>query len=616
VRGLKAFRVLAIASAAATFLLVVIGAVVRVSGSGLGCGNDWPLCHGSLIPLFDLPTFIEWNHRLFASLVVILTVATAAMAWWKLRERRNLLWLANAAVVLLVIQSLLGAVTVKLDLPPQVVMAHLGTAMLVLATLLMTATLATPYRVPARLAKAVGAARFYTLALWTTIGTFLLLMSGALVTGSGASSACSDWPLCRGLEIPAQGLQAIHFAHRIVALVVGALIVYTVAKAIQRKAENPAAARVAHWVAVFLVLQIAVGAAQVLLRFPPGFVAAHIALAEAVWGGLVVVTVLAHRERTAIAMDGPQGGLPVELAGAPDAKPQPVASMRQALSDYLALTKPEIIVLLLVTTVCTMFIASDGMPPLGLIFWTTLGGALAAGGANALNCYADQDIDQEMTRTRRRPIPAGRMEPQRVLVFGLTLAVLSFMVMLLAVNMLAAVLSLSGLLFYVFVYTLWLKRSTPQNIVIGGAAGAVPPLVGWAAATGRVDLAAWWLFAIIFFWTPPHFWALALLIKKDYARAGVPMLPVVRSEDHTRRQILLYSVLLLPLTAMLFLIGALGLLYLALALLLTGIFVWYAARLMRAATLGWARRTYRYSLLYLALLFGSMVLDHAVGALI
>jgi protoheme IX farnesyltransferase len=291
-------------------------------------------------------------------------------------------------------------------------------------------------------------------------------------------------------------------------------------------------------------------------------------------------------------------------------------SFRQTLSDYIALTKPEIISLLLVTTVCTMFIATREMPSLWLILWTTLGGALSAGGANALNCYVDQDIDQEMTRTRRRPIPAGRMEPQRVLVFGLTLAVLSFMVMLLGVNMLAAVLSLSGLLFYVLVYTLWLKRSTPQNIVIGGAAGAVPPLVGWAAATGRVDLAAWWLFAIIFFWTPPHFWALALLIKKDYARAGVPMLPVVRSEDHTRWQIFLYSLTLLPLTVMLFAIGALGVIYLALALALTGVFIWYTARLLRAATIGWARKTYRYSLLYLALLFGSMVLDHGLGAIL
>ncbi len=321
------------------------------------------------------------------------------------------------------------------------------------------------------------------------------------------------------------------------------------------------------------------------------------------------MTVLAQREERSVPLPPRWETLGEGTPG----QPVLAATLRQTLLDYVAVTKPEIISLLLVTTVCTMFIATRDMPSGWLVLWTTLGGALAAGGANALNCYVDQDIDQEMTRTRRRPLPAGRMEPQRVLIFGLTLAVLSFMVMLLGVNMLAAVLSLAGLLFYVFVYTLWLKRTTPHNIVIGGAAGAVPPLVGWAAATGRVDLAAWWLFAIIFFWTPPHFWALALLIKKDYARAGVPMLPVVRSEDHTRWQIFLYSLLLLPLTLMLFAMGALGVLYLGLAVVLTGIFIWYAARLLRHATLGWARRTYRYSLLYLALLFGAMVLDHAVS---
>jgi protoheme IX farnesyltransferase len=199
-----------------------------------------------------------------------------------------------------------------------------------------------------------------------------------------------------------------------------------------------------------------------------------------------------------------------------------------------------------------------------------------------------------------------------VLAFGLALGVASFAVMLIGVNLLAAILSLCGLLFYVFVYTLWLKRSTPQNIVIGGAAGAVPPLVGWAAATGRLDVAAWWLFAIVFFWTPPHFWALALLIKKDYQRAGIPMLPVVETEDHTRWQIFWYSVILLPLSIMLVAVGALGLVYLALAVALNAIFLWYAVRLLTEATLGAARKLYRYSLLYLALLFAAMVLDHAL----
>jgi protoheme IX farnesyltransferase len=611
---LKAFRALAVATAAAAFLLIVIGALVRVSGSGLGCGNDWPLCHGAVVPLFDLHTFIEWSHRQMAGIVSILSVATALYGWLKLRGQRTLVWLATGTVGLVVLQALLGAAVVKGDLASQLVMAHLAAASLTFAATLVLVTLTGAARVSRTERRA--AARLYSLSFWTTVSAFLLLMSGALVTGSGAASACPDWPLCFGLSIPAAGLPAIHFAHRLVVLAVGTLIVYTAIAAMRRSSAG--AGGVACWLLVFLAGQVIVGALQVWTHFPPGLVALHISLAEAVWGSLAIMTVLAYRERQAAISAPPSGGLrfplPVGEAEA-EAEPQPVSAggFRQTLLDYLALTKPEIISLLLLTTVCTMFIATRDMPSPWLILWTTLGGALAAGGANALNCYVDQDIDQEMTRTRRRPLPAGRMQPANVLVFGLALGVLSFMVMLLGVNMLAAVLSLAGLLFYVFVYTLWLKRSTPQNIVIGGAAGAVPPLVGWAAVTGHVDLAAWWLFAIIFFWTPPHFWALALLIKKDYMRAGVPMLPVVSSEDNTRRQILLYALLLLPLTVMLFAIGALGIMYLVLALGLTGVFVWYAARLWRQATLGWARRTYRYSLLYLALLFAAMVLDHAVS---
>ncbi|HUZ75944.1 MAG TPA: heme o synthase [Chloroflexota bacterium] len=630
---MKVFRALAVAAAVATFILVILGAVVRVSGSGLGCGNDWPLCHGSLVPLFDLHTFIEWNHRLFASLVSLLTALAVVTGWlWLRKERPLLVKMAVGAFLLVVAQALLGAVAVKTDLSPQVVMAHLGTAMLCLAALLIMATLAT--RQPSWVAsRALGAetsssvgdaeanSHFHLLALWTTAATFVLLMSGSLVTGSGADYACRDWPLCNGMSLPTGGLPAIHFGHRLMALLVGLLIIFTLVRAIQRRGHNPGAARWATAAGALLIGQVIVGAFQVWLHFPPQLVATHIAFAEAVWGSLVIMTVLAYQERrVASRLGGVTGGgatLGTTLpAGNGTAAAATAGTLRQMLADYLALTKPEIILLLLVTTVCAMYIATRGMPSPGLVLWTTIGGALSAGGANALNCYVDHDIDDVMTRTRRRPIPAGRMTPGQVLAFGLTLGVLSFLVMLLGVNMLAAVLSLSGLLFYVFVYTLWLKRSTPSNIVIGGAAGAVPPLVGWAAATGRVDLAAWWLFAIIFFWTPPHFWALALLIKKDYARAGIPMLPVVETEDHTRMQIFLYSLLLLPLSAMLFFIGALGAVYLVAALALSGLFVYYALRLLRGATQALARRLYRYSLLYLALLFGAMVVDHAVTGLL
>src|SRR5215211_3606384 len=281
--------------------------------------------------------------------------------------------------------------------------------------------------------------------------------------------------------------------------------------------------------------------------------------------------------------------------------------VRQVVSDYVTLTKPKVQSLLLLTTVTTMFVAGD--PSLALVFWTVLGGSLASGGAGAVNHWYDRDIDAQMARTATRPVPAGRISPRAALTFGIALAVLSFAELSLTVNLLAAVLALSGFLGYVFVYTLWLKRSTPQNIVIGGAAGAVPPLVAWAAVTGRVELTALYLFAIVFYWTPPHFWALSLLMKDNYARAGVPMLPVVRGERETRRQILLYTVLLYAVSQLPFCAGAFGAGYLAASVALGGAFIAGAIALYRRADRRSALRLYLFSLAYLALLFGAMVLD-------
>ena len=282
-------------------------------------------------------------------------------------------------------------------------------------------------------------------------------------------------------------------------------------------------------------------------------------------------------------------------------------SVRQLIGDYVTLTKPRVQLLLLLTTVATMEVA--GSPSLGLILLTLLGGALSAGGAGAVNHWYDRDIDIQMARTATRPIPAGRISPRAALTFGIILAALSFLELSLTVNVLAALLALSGFLGYVFVYTLWLKRSTPQNIVIGGAAGAVPPLVGWAAVTGALDPAALYLFAIVFYWTPPHFWALSLLMKDEYAKVEIPMLPVVRGEGETRRQITLYSVLLVAITFLPFAGRLFDGLYAIAAGLLGGVFLWLAIRLQRKPERRAALRLYLYSLLYLALLFAAMVAD-------
>ncbi|MBV9896461.1 MAG: protoheme IX farnesyltransferase [Chloroflexi bacterium] len=283
------------------------------------------------------------------------------------------------------------------------------------------------------------------------------------------------------------------------------------------------------------------------------------------------------------------------------------------LSAYVQLTKPRVMSLLLATTVTAMVIAARGMPNLGTLIATVLGGALMSGGAGAINHYVDRDIDPLMGRTAWRPIPSGIIAPRDALRFGIALAVIASVVFLVFVNPLAMVLSQVGLLGYVFIYTLWLKRSTPSNIVIGGAAGAIPPLVGWAAVTNEVgSLTAWYLFAIIFFWTPPHFWALSLLIRQHYERAGVPMLPVVRGDTETRRQIILYSLLLVVLTLVLSPFGMMGLYYFAAALVLGGLFIHNAVRLWREATREAARRLYLYSILYLFALFTAMAVDRVL----
>jgi protoheme IX farnesyltransferase len=297
---------------------------------------------------------------------------------------------------------------------------------------------------------------------------------------------------------------------------------------------------------------------------------------------------------------GAQGALEVPRLGL-------APRTRQVLSDYLELTKPKVQSLLLLTTIATMYVAGDPSP--GLVALTCLGGYLSAGGAGAVNHWYDRDIDIKMKRTANRPIPSGRVAPRSALLFGCLLAALSLLELSLTVNPLAAGLSFSGFLGYVFVYTIWLKRRTPQNIVIGGAAGAVPPLVGWAAVRGSVGGTAVILFFIVFFWTPPHFWALSLLMKEEYGKVGIPMLPVVRGEAETRRQILLYSVLLYAVTQLPFCAGGFGVIYLVSSLLLGLGFIAGAVRLYRRADRASALRLYLYSLAYLAALFCAMVAD-------
>ncbi len=278
--------------------------------------------------------------------------------------------------------------------------------------------------------------------------------------------------------------------------------------------------------------------------------------------------------------------------------------------DYISLTKPRVAALLLLTALVAMFMAADESPSLLRVGLTMLGGYLAAGGAGAINCYLDRDLDGQMERTSQRAIPAGRLKPTHALSLGLGLGVLSGLVLWFGTHPLAAILALLAFLHYVLVYTLWLKRRSSHNVTIGGLAGAVPPLVGWAAVSGTLTPVAFLLFAIVFFWTPPHFWALALMRRKEYARAGVPMLPVVRGEDVTRRQIVIYVVLTVLLSVLPMLTGTLGVFYGVAAALLGGSFLYLAVRLLNHAEAPMTRRFYFFTLLYLALLFLAMWVDY------
>ena len=319
--------------------------------------------------------------------------------------------------------------------------------------------------------------------------------------------------------------------------------------------------------------------------------------------------------RRVIATDG-AASLAPEAAPSlrEDAVEAPRPATKELVRAYFALTKPRIIELLLITTVPAMVLAAGGLPPLSLILLTVAGGALAAGGANAINCYVDRDIDEVMDRTSKRPLPMHMVPPRHALLFGVALGAASFSLLWATVNLLAASLAMGALLFYVVVYTIGMKRSTPQNIVIGGAAGAVPVLVGWAAVTNSLDLPALALFGIIFYWTPPHFWALAMKYEADYAAAGVPMMPVVYGREETAKHVVLYSFLLLAMSLVLFSVARMGLLYLASAVLLNAFFIVRAFKLYRKPEVDVAWRLFRYSILYQALLFFAIAADVLIRA--
>lgn len=430
---------------------------------------------------------------------------------------------------------------------------------------------------------------FTRLTFATMLATLLATVMGRLVALYGAATACVGWPLC----VPVDSIGWVVLGHRLaVALAIG-MMLWLLQTAWLHYREESVLLPLTTVVATLYFGQALIGVTQVFSGYPLHLRVLHALTAISLWIGLAALVY-------------------VSVARSPLPKNYPVVGFRPRFMDFLTLTKPIVVLLLLVTTFTALVAGRGGWPPLNLVLWTLLGGALAAGGSSALNQFIDRELDKNMQRTEKRPIPAGRMFPAEGLSFALALCLLSYFILASFINLTAALLSLAGIIYYVIVYSILLKNATVQNIVIGGGAGAIPPMVGWAAATGRIDLVSILLFALVFFWTPPHFWALAIVRKQDYARAGVPMLPVVRGEAETRRQIWVYTLVLVAVSLLLPLFKLSGTIYLVSALVLGLWMIWGAWRVLRIAGNKVAWQMYRWTSMYLLFIFVAFMVDAMV----
>ncbi|HEU4867595.1 MAG TPA: heme o synthase [Actinomycetota bacterium] len=587
------FQKLATATTLMAMVLVMVGALVRASGSGLGC-PDWPRCHGSWIPPMEKTAIIEYSHRLTASIVGFLVLALAIFAWLKQRTSPSVFWPSLAALVTVIVQAGVGRQVVLDELHADTVVLHFFLS-LALVGLLATAT------VNSFFPRGGGWDKVSKHAAFATGAAFIVLMVGAMVVQQRAGAEVfSDWPLMNGSLLPPDGSKPLlHYTHRLLAALLGVTVGHLALRITKREPRDRVLLILGHSALTLYLVQVLLGGFNVLTGSSAWTVVGHVLTGELLWVALVSLSILSYR-RARVAV--PAGGKAAPAGGAK-------AGTGGKVKAYFMLTKPRIIELLLITTVPAMIVAERGWPSPWLVLATLVGGSMAAGSANCINCYLDRDIDEKMQRTSIRPLPSHDVTPRNALIFGVVLGVVGFVFMGLVVNMPAAWLSLGAILFYVFIYTIGLKRYTPSNIVIGGAAGAAPALIGWAAVTGDVGRPAWVLFAIIFYWTPPHFWALAIRYSDDYKAAGVPMLPVVRGVPETTRQIVLYSVVLLAVSLLMYPVAEVGLLYLASATIMGLAFVFYAFRLRKNPDGKGAMSLFHFSIMYLVLVFVALAAD-------
>ena len=598
----------------AWFTLIVLlgviawGAFVRSSGSGAGLGNQWPFWSKEGIdPDKAFHFFVELTHRLTSAFSFFLVVALAVWSRRRFAPRHAVRRYAHLAFVVMVIEVLLGAGLVKFGLVEDnasalrafAVSLHLANTFLLIALVAMAAWHGGAERkVVARGQGAVG------WGLWIGIvATLLLGVSGALTALADTLFPPATMSQVIEHSVPATShfLIQVRGVHPLLAVSVGLYLILVAGLVAYLRPTDEVRAWSRALVGLILA-QTVIGLANIALFTPHWLQMVHLVVADVMWVVLLLFAASAMLENV------PRTERWTETASTPET----TTTARATWRSYLLLTKPRVISLLLFTTVAAMFAAAQGWPGGGLLVAVLVGGYMAAGAANAINMAIDVDVDARMGRTAKRPTVTREVPPTNALVFGLVLALLSFVILTWAANLLAAMLALAGLVFYVIVYTLVLKRRTWHNIVIGGAAGAFPPLVGWAAVTGSLSPLAWLLFAIVFAWTPVHFWALSLLIRDDYARAGIPMAPVVLGERLTVVQIGLYALLtsiisLLPLAQ-----RHTGLVYLGVVIALNLVLILRAAMLLRTPDRPHALSLYKYSMLYLALLFLTLAIDRSL----
>ena len=589
------FRYLALATALTIFLTFVLGGIVRASGSGISC-PDWPICLGSITaPVVDI-ALSNILHRILTAAATLLLLITAISAKRNYSNVRLIYIPLYAAMTLMGIEIFLGGSNFLPSTTPIINILHLALALIILALTTGPVVMAFVLNFdPSQKDRLKFQSPFAKLTLFAIIATILVLISGTLVAAYGSDFDCIGWPLCNGEIIPVNPIAWLHVIHRIAVAASSLFVLSLFLQAWRTQRSQRGILSAATLTASLYASQILVGAFIDSGADSDVLVGLHIATVAALWGAITVLFMFV--------------GLAARTTEEEQVEAGQLADGKQRARDLVMLTKPIIVALLLVTTYAGMVVGGRQIPTFQLTFWTLVAGLLAAGGSGAVNQYIDRELDQRMSRTAKRPLPSGRLYPAEGLAFGLGLLVAAFFTMATFVNLLAALLSLVGMIYYILLYSLLLKKSTDQNIVIGGGAGAIPPLVGWAAATGGLDISALFLFAIIFMWTPPHFWALAMIRKKEYERAGIPMLPVVRGNKATRVQIFIYTLELVALTVLMPLLNLAGNIFLISAILLGGWLIFTAWRVLQEGGNKRAWRMYRYSSIYLAFLFFALAVD-------